>query len=62
MYFSVVYLVELIVKTALLQDFVYVVTIGIGNEYLTKLVTGYQLNNLFYTLCIQLIEDIIKQE
>jgi hypothetical protein len=55
MYFSVVYFVELIVKAAFRQDLVYVVTIGVGNEYLTKLVTGYQLDNLFYTLCIQLI-------
>jgi hypothetical protein len=62
MYFSVAYLVEFIVKTAFRQNLVDMVTVGVGDENLTELLAGHQLDNLLYALGIELVEDIVEQE
>ena len=38
------------------------VTIGIGDKDLTKIVAGNQTDNLLYTLGVELVEDIVEQQ
>lgn len=42
------------------QYIVEVITIGIGDKYLTKTITAYKSDNLFHPSRIQFIKDIIQ--
>ena len=52
----------LVVEGCGTEDLVEVVTIGIGNEYLSEVITGYQTDNLLHALGIELIEDVVEQQ
>ena len=38
------------------------VAVGVGNEYLSELVTGHQADNLLHAFGVQFVEDVVEQE
>ena len=51
-----------VVTVSMRENLVKVLTVGIGDENLTKLLTGHQTDNLLHTMCVELIEDIVEQQ
>ena len=51
-----------VVAVPMREDLVKMLTIGIGDENLTKLLTGHQADNLLHTMCVELVEDIVEQQ
>jgi len=49
-------------KKAQAEYLIQVVAIGVGNENLSKLLAGNQADDLFHTGCIELVEDVVKQQ
>ena len=61
-YVSTFYMEYLVIAVTLVQDAVEMVAVGIGDEYLSKIGTRYQVDNRLYPLGIQLVEDIVEQQ
>ena len=59
---TVLYTEHLVLPFYLLHDLVQMIPIGIGNENLSELVAGYQLDNLLYPRRIQFVENIVQQQ
>ena len=43
------------------QDQVQMVAVGVGDEDLAELVAGHQPDNLFNTVGIELVEDVVQE-
>ena len=53
---------KLIVESPVGEDLVEMVAVGVGNEDLTELPTGHQMDDLLDTRGIELVEDIVEQQ
>ena len=59
---AVFYVEELVVEVAVRQDLVYMVAVGVGDEYLAEAVAGHQSDDLLHAVGIELVEDVVEQE
>ena len=50
---------DFVVEGGVAEYLVQVVSVGVGDEYLAEVVAGYQAYYLFYTLGIELVEDVV---
>ncbi len=60
--FPILHVEDAVVERRSAQYLVEVVAIGIGDEYLSEVVAGYQTHYLLYSLCIELVEDVVEQQ
>ena len=61
-YFTVGDIEQLVVERYILQYLVEMVAVGVGDEYLSEVGTGDELHDLFHTVCVELVENVVKQQ
>ena len=53
---------ELVVLTDMLQDMVKMSAVGVRDEDLAIVRSGYELDDLLHTTGVELVEDIVEQQ
>lgn len=56
------HLEDLIVAWGAFQDFVEMLAVGVGDEDLSEGIAGDEVDNLFDTLGIEFVEDVVEEE
>ena len=59
---AVVNVEDLIVVRRGRENLIQMVAVGVGNEYLSELVTGHQADDLLHAFGVQFVEDVVEQE
>ena len=51
-----------VVEVGVEEQLVQMVAVGIGDEYLAIFLAGHKVHDTSHTLCIEFVEDVVKQE
>ena len=51
-----------VIEVAMRENLVEVVAVGVGDEYLSKLLAGHQLDDMLHPMRVELVKNVVEQQ